>query len=262
MSLKVDQIAIQLKNVFKTFSEGTEKVLNGVSLSIPKGQLTYILGASGAGKSLILRHILGLMKPDSGEIWVDNQNLNQLKKTEFTEFRLKFGMLFQNAALFDDLSVFENVAFPLREHSLLTEAEIKKQVEETLAILHMTDGLDKLPNELSGGMRKRVGLARAIIRKPKILLYDEPTTGLDPITRMAVDELIAHLKQKFQLTSVVISHDIASAIVLADWIAFLHQGKIVFFGTATEFQNSTEKSIQEFLKAEYQLQIKPIASPK
>ncbi len=248
-------VIINLKKVCKSFHKGQEKVLKEVSLAIPRGQLTYVLGASGAGKSLILRHILGLMHPDSGEVWVDGQNLRELNRQQLTHFRLKLGMLFQNAALFDDLTVFENVAFPLREHSTLSEAEIILRVQKTLSLLRMTEGFEKFPNELSGGMRKRVGLARAIIREPAILLYDEPTTGLDPVTRVAVDELIETLKRELQLTSVVISHDLASALLLGDWIAFLDQGKIVFFGTPEEFKASQQSGIQAFLQAGHRLKV-------
>jgi phospholipid/cholesterol/gamma-HCH transport system ATP-binding protein len=159
-------------------------------------------------------------------------------------------MLFQNSALFDDFTIFENVAFPLREHTKMTEAEIDAKVKKTLGKLGMTTGFDKFPNELSGGMKKRVALARAIIREPSILLYDEPTTGLDPVTRTTVDELIETLKRELKLTSLVISHDLPSALLLADRIAFLHQGEIVFFGSPHEFKNADHHAIQAFLAAE------------
>jgi phospholipid/cholesterol/gamma-HCH transport system ATP-binding protein len=240
---------ICLKDVYKSFHEGQEKVLKGVNLEFPKQKLTYILGSSGAGKSVLLKHILGLMIPDSGEIWVQGKNICTLTRKELEDVRLEFGMLFQNSALFDDMTVYDNVAFPLREHSQMEESEIAEQVENTLSSLDMKKGWDKLPNELSGGMRKRVGLARAMIRKPSILLYDEPTTGLDPINRNMVDQLIARLKIESKLTSIVISHDLSSALHLADQIAFLHQGKIVFFGTAEEFQKSTHPTILEFMSS-------------
>jgi len=242
--------AIQFKEVYKKFGEAQEEVLKGVSLDFPMGQLTYILGSSGAGKSVLLKHILGLLRPTRGEVWVGSECIHQLSRRKLAQARMQFGMLFQDAALFDDWNVFENVAFPLREHTRLNEKEIFKKVEKALAILGMETGLDKYPNELSGGMRKRVGLARAIIREPSILLYDEPTTGLDPITRTKVDELIAKLKRELKLTSIVISHDIPSALMLADCIAFLHKGKIVFFGTPSEFKKSQVGVIQEFIAAE------------
>ncbi len=246
-------ISVRLENINKSFRNGNDHVLKGVNIEFPAGKLTYILGSSGAGKSVLLKHILGLLKPDSGTVWIGDQNLNDLESESLKQLRLKFGMLFQNSALFDDLTVYENVAFPLREHTQLSEATIQEKIKKTLSILGMTGGYDKLPNELSGGMRKRVGLARAIIREPSILLYDEPTTGLDPVTRTTVDELIATLKRELKLTSIVISHDIASALLLADRIAFLYRGEIVFFGTAAEFKKSEIKAIQEFIFAERRL---------
>jgi phospholipid/cholesterol/gamma-HCH transport system ATP-binding protein len=197
-----------------------------------------------------LKHILGLLQPDSGEVWVRGKEISKLSGSRLAAHRLSFGMLFQNSALFDDMSVFDNVAFPLREHTKLNESEISDRVRTALSKLGMPGGHDKMPNELSGGMRKRVGLARAIIREPQILLYDEPTTGLDPVTRGTVDEMIETLKRDLKLTSIVISHDIPSALLLADRIAFLHQGKIVFYGTPAEFRKSPNVGIQAFLEAE------------
>jgi phospholipid/cholesterol/gamma-HCH transport system ATP-binding protein len=241
---------VKLVNISKSFRGGRDQVLRGVSVDFPPGKLTYILGSSGAGKSVLLKHVLGLLRPDAGEVWVDGKEISRLHGRELSEHRRVFGMLFQNSALFDDMTVFENVAFPLYEHTDLPAAEIQARVESTLAKLGMKAGLDKHPNELSGGMRKRVGLARAIIREPAILLYDEPTTGLDPVTRTTVDELIESLKRELKLTSIVISHDIPSALLLADQIAFLHQGKIVFWGTPEEFRRADHEAIQAFLNAE------------
>lgn len=241
---------VQLKNVYKSFRGGKDHVLKGVSIDFPPGKLTYILGSSGAGKSVTIKHILGLLAPDSGEVLVQGVDMSQLKGPELAEFRKCFGMLFQSGALFDDMTVFDNVAFPLREHTKMTEEEIRNKVTERLTLLGMTSGYDKYPNEISGGMRKRVGLARAIIREPSILLYDEPTTGLDPVTRTTVDDLIATLKRELKLTSIVISHDIPSALQLADRIAFLHQGRIVFWGGTAEFRKSEHPAIQAFLAAE------------
>lgn len=241
---------VRLEKVSKAFRGGRDKVLNGLTLEFPAGKLTYILGSSGAGKSVLLKHVLGLLRPDEGEIWVNGKDISRMSGSELFEHRLTFGMLFQNAALFDDMTVFENVAFPLREHLNLAEEEIEKRVTRSLSILGMTGGYDKYPNEISGGMRKRVGLARAIIREPKILLYDEPTTGLDPVTRTTVDELIETLKRELKLTSIVISHDIPSALLLADHIAFLHKGQIVFWGKPSEFRKATHEAIRSFLDAE------------
>jgi len=241
---------VRIDRVYKSFQEGREQVLKGVSLDLPRGKLTYILGSSGAGKSVLLKHILGLLNPDRGQVWVSGQNVSELSRSELTQFRLRFGMLFQNSALFDDMTVFENVAFPLVEHTEMPRSKIRAQVERTLNLLGMKGGYDKFPSELSGGMRKRVGLARAIIREPSILLYDEPTTGLDPITRRTVDELIDQLKRELKLTSIVISHDIPSALLLADHIAFLDQGRILFSGTPEEFRQSPHPVIQSFIDAE------------
>ncbi len=247
-----NQFEVRLDGVHKSFQEGQarEHVLRGVSFDFPREKLTYILGSSGAGKSVLIKHILGLLRPDQGEVWVSGQNVNQLSRKELTQFRLRFGMLFQNSALFDDMTVFENVAFPLLEHTSMSHAEIQVSVHRTLSLLGMKDGYNKFPSELSGGMRKRVGLARAIIREPSILLYDEPTTGLDPVTRRTVDELIETLKRELRLTSIVISHDIPSALLLADHIAFLDRGRIIFSGTPEEFRVSENSVIRSFVDAE------------
>lgn len=241
---------VRLEGVYKSFGGGQYPVLRGVDVQFPAGQLTYMLGSSGAGKSVILKHVLGLLKPDRGKVSVAGTDISSLQGRELAQHRKIFGMLFQNSALFDDMTVFENVAFPLREHTQLSEKEIEAKVREKLSILGMTTGFDKLPNELSGGMRKRVGLARAIIREPQILLYDEPTTGLDPVTRTMVDELIDTLKRELHLTSIVISHDIPSALLLADQIAFLHLGQIVFWGKPVEFRKADHPAIRSFLEAE------------
>ena len=243
-------IAIELKDVYKSFRDGRDVILKGVSIQFPVGKLTYILGSSGTGKSVTLKHILGLLFPDSGEVRVLGTNLSKLNLNALTTFREKFGMVFQNAALFDDMTIFENVAFPLREHTKLSEKEIEKEVVHILEVLGMQGPYDKFPSEISGGMRKRVGIARAMIRKPEILLYDEPTTGLDPLTRMTVDDLIEKLKREFRLTSVVISHDIPSALRLADQIVFLDQGRVVFTGLPKDFVKSENPSIRDFIRAD------------
>lgn len=243
-------LSIRLENVHKSFRDGKDRILRGLNLEVARGELTYILGPSGVGKSVTLKHILGLIKPDQGKIFVGDTDITGLSDQELVKHRMNFGMLFQNSALFDDLTIFENVAFPLREHTLLSDSEIKKKVTDALESLGMPTAHDKYPSEISGGMKKRVALARAIIREPKILLYDEPTTGLDPVTRKMVDELIGSLKDRFHLTSLVISHDIPSAILLADKIAFLFQGEIVFYGTASEFKKCKHEAVQSFLDAE------------
>ena len=244
------QGTVKLVDVHKAFRGGRDHVLKGVNLEFPVGKLTYILGSSGAGKSVTLKHILGLLRPDSGQVWVGGKDMATLKGRELMEHRKLFGMLFQNSALFDDMTVYENVAFPLREHTKLSEDEIEERVNKALQMLGMPKAHDKFPNEISGGMKKRVALARAIIREPSILLYDEPTTGLDPVTRTTVDDLIATLKRELHLTSIVISHDIPSALLLADQIAFLHQGEIVFWGKPDDFRQATHPAIRSFLEAE------------
>jgi phospholipid/cholesterol/gamma-HCH transport system ATP-binding protein len=243
--------SVRLVNVWKSFREGRDQILKGVNIEFPAGKLTYILGSSGAGKSVTLKHVLGLLKPDEGEVWVGGKDMAKISGHELKEHRKLFGMLFQNSALFDDMTVFENVAFPLREHTKCTEEEIQEKVTKALDMLGMSrESQDKLPNEISGGMKKRVALARAIIREPSILLYDEPTTGLDPVTRTTVDDLIETLKRELHLTSLVISHDIPSALLLADQIAFLHQGEIVFWGVPDEFRKAEHPAIRGFLEAE------------
>ncbi len=251
MSEKNPLGTVKLVNVWKSFRGGRDQILKGVNIEFPAGKLTYILGSSGAGKSVTLKHVLGLLKPDSGEVWVGGKDMAKIRGRELMEHRTLFGMLFQNSALFDDMTVFENVAFPLLEHTKYTEEEIYNRVWKALEMLGMNKAsLDKYPNEISGGMKKRVALARAIIREPSILLYDEPTTGLDPVTRTTVDDLIETLKNELHLTSIVISHDIPSALLLADQIAFLHQGEIVFWGKPNEFRRAQHPAIRGFLDAE------------
>jgi phospholipid/cholesterol/gamma-HCH transport system ATP-binding protein len=245
-----EQYAIELKGIHKSFREGRDQVLRGIDVSFERGKLTYILGPSGTGKSVTLKHILGLLEPDQGEVWVNGTHLATLRGHDRIVFREKFGMVFQNSALFDDMTIFENVAFPLREHTRMSEEEIGREVTGVLQSLGMNGPYDKFPNEISGGMRKRVGIARAIVRKPEILLYDEPTTGLDPYTRITVDEMIEKIKTAFRLTSVVISHDIPSALRLADWIVFLDQGKAAFQGSPAQFVKSEVPAIRRFLDAD------------
>ncbi len=242
--------AIILENLHKSFRGGRDEILRGLDLEFPRGKLTYILGPSGTGKSVTLKHILGLLDPDQGVVKVFGTDLSTLSVREKIRFREKFGMVFQNSALFDDMTIFENVAFPLREHTQMTEAEIEREVVSVLKTLGMNGPYDKFPNEISGGMRKRVGIARAIVRKPEILLYDEPTTGLDPYTRITVDELIEKIKTDLKLTSVVISHDIPSALRLADQIVFLDQGRVAFRGGPAEFVKSVHPAIRRFLDAD------------
>lgn len=236
---------IELQDLHKSF--GAQKVLDGLSLTMNKGEITVIIGRSGEGKSVLLKHMIGLLKPDSGSVLVDKVKVEDLKEKESHEFRKKFGMLFQNAALFDSLNVFDNVAFPLVEHTKKSQEEIKQRVLEVLGLVGLENIERKMPSELSGGMRKRVGLARAIALSPQILLYDEPTTGLDPLMTESVHELIVTTHQKLKATSVVISHDMEGAFRIADKVAMLYEGKILLEGKEDVFQKSDHPFIRKFL---------------
>ena len=223
-------------------------VLRGVNLQIPEGTTAVILGASGSGKTVLMKHIMGLFKPDRGQVIVDGQNISAMNRQELAVFRERMGMVFQSSALFDSMTVGDNVAFPLREHNPgLSEPQISEKVKEKLAVVDLHEVEQKFPAELSGGMRKRVGLARAIVREPKIVLYDEPTTGLDPLTTESVDEMIIHARERLSVTSVVISHDIGSAFHIADRIAVINEGRIVEEGTPAEVRKTKEPFTQHFL---------------
>lgn len=238
---------ITIKDLHKSF--GDQKVMNGLDLEIPTGQITVIIGRSGEGKSVLLKHILGLMKPDSGKVLIDGKNIFDLDEYELNDLRKMYGMLFQHAALFDSMTVFENVAFPMREHSQMTDEQIHSRVVELVDIVGLRENvIGKYPSELSGGMRKRVGLARAIALDPDILLYDEPTTGLDPIMTDVVDHLILNTQKRLGITSVVISHDIKAVFTIADKIAMLHEGKIYFEGTPQDFKTSTDQVVKNFIE--------------
>lgn len=236
---------IKLKQVYKSFGE--HDVLKGVDLEIKSGSITVILGQSGTGKSVLLKNMIGLLEPDRGQIFVDGTDITQLDAATLNDFRRRFGMLFQNAALFDSLSVQDNIAFPLREHSDKTDAEILEVVNHNLSLVGLSGINHKQPSELSGGMRKRVGLARAIALEPKIVLYDEPTTGLDPITAESINQLIVTMQKRLGVTSVVISHDIESTFQVADHVAMLHGGSIVEGGTPEHFRRSKNEFVQHFI---------------
>jgi phospholipid/cholesterol/gamma-HCH transport system ATP-binding protein len=237
---------IRVRDLHKSF--GDHKVLDGVDLDIERHKINIIIGGSGQGKSVLLKHLIGLLKPDRGEILVDGVDIVPLKDHELNVVRRKFGMLFQYAALFDSLTVEENVAFPLREHTNKKKSEIKEIVKEKLNALNLYNIEKKYPAELSGGMRKRVGLARAIVLEPEILIYDEPTTGLDPVATKNVDDMIADISKRLGVTSVVISHDMASTFRIGDKVAMLHGGKIVASGTPGEIRHSEVAVLQEFLR--------------
>ena len=236
---------IDVRDLWKSFNGN--QVLKGVNLRVWPGTTSVILGGSGSGKTVLMKHIMGLFKPDRGEVIVDGENITRMDRRELSRFRTRMGMVFQSSALFDSLTVFENVAFPLREHTRLSEEEIAAAVKEKLAVVELYEVEQKFPAELSGGMRKRVALARAIVREPKLVLYDEPTTGLDPLTTESVDEMIIGARQKLGVTSVVISHDIGSTFHIADHVAMLHDGRIVEEGPPDKVRNSQEPHTRHFL---------------
>jgi phospholipid/cholesterol/gamma-HCH transport system ATP-binding protein len=236
---------IRLTGVHKSF--GAQKVLNGLNLEIPEGKVTAIIGPSGEGKSVLLKLIIGLLQPDSGLIEVDGECMQGLRRSQLNLIREKFGMLFQNAALFDSMSVFENVAFPLQEKTKLTRDEIRRRVLSALEHVGLKNVEDKFPDELSGGMKKRVGLARAVVLDPKIILFDEPTTGLDPVIKRAIHHLIRETHAKFGFTAVVVSHEIPEIFDIAQNVAMLYQGEILQHGTPDEIQASTHPVVKQFI---------------
>ncbi len=238
---------IKIVDLHKRF--GDQEVLRGVNLDIPEGKITFIMGRSGTGKSVLLKHIIGLLEPDSGQILIDGKDITTMSEKELAEIRKRFGMLFQEGALFDSMTVGENVAFPLREHTKLSEEEIWARVRAKLAQVGLLKDIDKMPSELSGGMKKRAALARALALDPEVVLFDEPTTGLDPIMQMSIAQLIKETKESHNLTCVVISHDIPVAFAAADKIAFLHEGVIIEEGPPEKIKESKHPFVQEFLRA-------------
>ena len=237
---------IEIKNLHKSFDG--QPVLQGVNLSVPKGKVTVILGPSGSGKTVLMRHIIGLLRPDRGEVMVDGVDIHRLPSEKLNAFRRRFGMVFQNAALFDSMNVYENIAFPLMEHTNWSPQKIAEVVREKLTLLGLEGIEKKTPSELSGGMRKRVGLARAIALEPQIILYDEPTTGLDPIMAESVDLMILDMEEKLKITSVVISHDMHSAFRIADQVAMLFGGKIIECSSPKEFVKSSIPQVRGFIE--------------
>lgn len=245
-----DRAAVELRGVFKAF-EG-HRVLQGVDLAVRTGESLTIIGGSGTGKSVLLRLIIGLLKPEAGQILLEGQDIVPLRERELLGVRRKVGIVFQGSALFDSLSVGENVAFALREHTNWPEAEISTRVREVLSLVGLGEIQHMEPAELSGGMRKRVAVARAIALPPSILLYDEPTTGLDPGNVEKIIELILDLKLKLGVTSVVVTHDIPSALKVSDRLAMLHQGRIAAVGTPEEIQTTHRSLIRDFIEGRLQ----------
>jgi phospholipid/cholesterol/gamma-HCH transport system ATP-binding protein len=245
---------IRIDGLWKAF--GDKEVLRGITVDVEEGTTFVVLGASGSGKTVLLKHVIGLLKPDAGSVHVDGMEISALSGRELTEARRVFGMVFQGAALFDSMTVFDNVAFPVRERERrVGHDELRARVIESLRVVDLgEDVLDQWPSQLSGGMRKRVALARALVANPKIVLYDEPTTGLDPITTNSVDSMIIQAKQRRGVTSMVISHDIASAFRVADRLAVLYDGRIAAQGTPDEVRRSDDPYVQRFLSLWFEKQ--------
>ncbi|MDE2215754.1 MAG: ABC transporter ATP-binding protein [Planctomycetota bacterium] len=241
----MSKVIIEFKDVCKSFNGLL--VHNGINLSIVEGEIISLLGGSGSGKSVLLKELIGLMKPDKGDIVVFGKNVAQMKEDALIKLREHVGMLFQGSALFDSLTVFENIAYPLREHLHLTEGEIRERVAEKLRLVGLSGIETKMPDELSGGMKKRVGLARAIATEPDIILYDEPTTGLDPMTAQRINELIIELRRKLGITTIVVTHDLHCVKTVSDRIAMLYEGKIVTVGAWETLAASNIKAVKDFI---------------
>ena len=237
---------------------GSKQVLESVDLDVAKGETVVVLGPSGTGKSVLLKHIIGLMQPDAGSIEVDGEQVVGRRERELNVIRRRFGMLFQGAALFDSMSVGENVALPLREHTEMPEDEIRHRVAERLEWVGLRDVEAMRPSSLSGGMRKRVGLARAVAMDPQIILYDEPTTGLDPIMADVIDQLIRGLQQRMGVTSIVVTHDLKNAFKVADRLVMLLGGHIVYSGTPAEFESSDDPVVRQFREGTSEGPIQPL----
>jgi phospholipid/cholesterol/gamma-HCH transport system ATP-binding protein len=237
---------IAVDNLVQTL--GGQQILRGFSLKVYEGETLVLLGRSGGGKSVFLRHLIGLMQPLSGSILVDGRNIVALKEREMASVRRSMGMLFQNGALFDSMTVGDNVAFPLRERGETNESVVAAKVEGALRMVDLHGQQQKMPVNLSGGMRKRVALARALVNEPRCMLYDEPTAGLDPIVADSIDLLIRRLQRKLGVTSIVVTHDMKSTFTIADHVAFLHQGKCYFYGTCDQLRASTDPVIRDFVE--------------
>jgi len=237
---------IEIQNLKKSFNG--KQVLKDIRLTIPEGKIMVVVGISGCGKTVLLRSIIGLVRPDAGKIIVQGEDITRINRSRLFEVRKKFGMLFQGAALFDSMTVEENIALPLKEHTHLTKSEIRVKVREKLAMVGLHDIEEKKPSELSGGMKKRVGLARALIMEPRYVLFDEPTTGLDPIMSDAIDQLVLDTSKQLNITSIVVTHDMISAFKIGDRIAMIHDGKVIFTGTTDEFMHSKNSRVRQFIE--------------
>jgi phospholipid/cholesterol/gamma-HCH transport system ATP-binding protein len=236
---------IHFKNITKRF--GARAVLDDLNVEIPRGKITFIVGKSGEGKSVTIKHIMGLLKPDEGRIIVDSEDITDFDHERLRDYRKKFGMLFQHAALFDSLTVGQNVIFPLKEHTKMSAPDMLKRVESVLAQVGLPNMQHKFPTELSTGEKKRVGLARALVAKPEIILYDEPTTGMDPLVSEMIDELIVHVNREIQgISSIVISHDLKAALATAEYIVFLYKGKVALAGTPEDFKTTKDPVVRQF----------------
>jgi phospholipid/cholesterol/gamma-HCH transport system ATP-binding protein len=226
---------------------GEQEILRGVDLDVASGETLAIIGRSGGGKSVLLKHLVGLMEPDAGEIWVEGQNIIGLTERQLGTVREKIGILFQGAALFDSMTVAENIAFPLREAGERNPKVLREKVREMLDVVELEGQEEKMPESLSGGMKKRVGLARSIVRRPSCVLYDEPTSGLDPVVSDSINRLIRRLQKRLGMTSVVVTHDMKSAFDVANHVAYLHEGRIYFYGTPNQLQQTSDPILQDFL---------------
>jgi phospholipid/cholesterol/gamma-HCH transport system ATP-binding protein len=242
------QPIVQLKGIHKSF--GRQHVLRGITLDFATGRTTVVLGPSGCGKSVMLKHIVCLLRPDIGAVYYDGHRIDQLRESRLADIRQQFGFLFQMGALFDSMAVRENVAFPLTEHTELSAAQVEQRVQRVLQMVGLEDINHKMPADLSGGQRKRIALARAIVLEPKVILYDEPTTGLDPIRSDVINELILKLQRELRVTSIVVTHDLASAFKVADHMVMMHEGRILFHGTPDELKASDNDVVQRFLRGE------------
>ena len=237
---------IEVKNLSKSF--GAQKVLDGLNLVCNKYETTAIIGRSGEGKSVLLKHFIGLLRPDSGSVMLDGKDITKFSDKDLKKIRARFGYLFQDSALFDFFNVYENISFPLREHTNFSEVKIREVVTKKLELVGLPNVENKKTYELSGGMRKRVGLARAIVLDPEIILYDEPTTGLDPVMTDAIGELIQKTQKELHVTTILISHDIESTFKIADKVALLYDGKIILSGDKEAFKKSTDRVVRQFLE--------------